>query len=407
MTSLRFIAVLGALTAVSATAVDIMIPAQPEIGRALAASPAAGAALVTGYLLGYGPGQLFWGPLSDRYGRLKPLYFALAGFLAASAVCALAGSLDILFLARLVQGATGGGAPVIARAIARDQGGGPATATLIARMTAIMGLAPLVAPAIGSGVLALGDWRQIFWLLAGFSLLLLLGVRRVLDGPDSERRRPGSRAALPFADYLRLLGPLFRAPEFYLGTAISSSAFLGYAGFLAVGATVAEQRYGVSPEAFGLLFAFNAGSFILGSFAARLAARRLGREAVLLGGAAIALAAGIGLGLIHDRAVPTVLFWSLLCLYLLAFGILLPSATAMALEPGGGSAGLASSLIGAVQVVSGALGTALAASGFAGGLHSTLCLMMAGASAVSFGLALLGRALLRRPAWPAGPADRS
>jgi DHA1 family bicyclomycin/chloramphenicol resistance-like MFS transporter len=385
MGSIGFVFTLGALAAVSATAIDICIPALPEIARAFGASPEAGAALVTGYLLGYGPGQLFWGPLSDRFGRIGPLYVSVLGFLAASIACALAGSFELLVAMRFLQGLTGGGAPAIARAVARDQGGGPDTAALISTMTVIVGGAPLVAPAVGSGLLTLADWRWVFGFLVAFGLMLLACIFLFLG----RRKRRAIRAAVSVSAYVRSVLPLFRAPEFLLGIGVSSSLFCGYAAFLAVGAAVAQSRYGVTAEAFGPVFSIAALAFIFGSMTARQSVRRFQRRWLMLAGAVVALLAGSGLGAISQAHPPMAALWLLLCLYIFSFGLLVPMSTAMALEPAGASAGLASSIIGTVQILAGALSSKLAAAGFFGKTYIALCLIMGVSAVLAFAFALL------------------
>jgi len=393
MKRLGFVLTLGALAAVSATAIDICIPALPEIGRTLGASPEAGAALVTGYLLGYGPGQLLWGPLSDRYGRLGPLYITVVGFVFTSIACALAGSLDFLVAMRFLQGLMGGGAPAIARAIARDQGGGPETARLISTMTVLIGGAPLVAPVIGSALLVVTGWRWIFGFLVVFGILLIVGVFLFLG----RRRRRKRRDATTVAAYARSALPLFTAPEFLLGIGIGSSIFAGYATVLAASAVIAQERYGIAPQSFGPIFSIAALAFMMGSTTARQALRRVSLPRLLLAGAAVAACAGIGLGTAAHAALSLVPLWILICLYTFAFGLLAPVATAMALEPAGGIAGLASSIVGTVQILVGAASSKLVVAGLFGDSYISLCVIIAASAAVTFALALLGQRL-RRPA---------
>ncbi len=390
---LAFVVTLGALAAVSATTVDVCIPAQPEIARAYGATPAAGAALVSAYLAGYGPGQLLWGPLADRFGRRPPLFLSLAGFILASAVCALAGSFDLLLLARGVQGLFGAASPVIARAIARDQGGGAASASLISAMTIVLGGAPLLAPAIGSGLLVLFAWPAIFWFLVLFGALTALSAYLVL----TESLPPAKRIALSPAGRLRGLGRLFAARDFQVGLGISASIFAGYAALLSIGAAVALERYDVAAEAFGPLFTLAAVAFVVGSVAARQGVRRFGVQAVLTLGAGVAGLAGAGLALAAGAALALPVFWGLVGLYVLAFGLLLPAATALALEPAGEMAGIGSSLIGALQVLAGAAGAQLAAAAFWSSSYAALCWVMALAGFLCLAVRLLSLALRRPP----------
>lgn len=252
-------------------------------------------------------------------------------------------------------------------------------------MTVIVGGATLVAPAVGSGLLTLGGWRWIFGFLVLFGLGLLVGIYAFLG----QRRRRPARGAVSVAAYARSVLPLFRAPEFVLGIGISSAVFGGYAAFLAIGAAVAHSRYGVSPGAFGPIFSIAAVAFLFGSMTARQAIRRFGRRRLLLSGALVALAAGAGLAALSEAAPPIAVLWLFLCLYIFSFGLLVPMSTAMALEPAGANAGLASSIVGTTQVLVGAASSELAASGLLGESYVSLCLIMAAGAALAFALTLL------------------
>lgn len=391
MDRLGFVLTLGALAAVSATAIDVCIPALPEIGRTLGASPEAGASLITGYLLGYGPGQLIWGPMSDRSGRMGLLYLAVFGFVVASIGCAFAESLDMLIAMRILQGFTGGGAPAIARAIARDQGGGPETAKLISSMTIIIGGAPLIGPMIGSGLLIFADWRWIFGFLAIFGMMLLAGMVMFLG----KRKRRQQRDWVSGAVYFNSAVFLFRTPAFLLGIGISSSVFAGYATILAASAIIAQERYGIAPQSFGPLFSIAALPFILGSATARAMLRRFPLKRLLKVGAVVAATAGIGLGVARGIDLALIPLWVLICTYTFAFGLLMPTATAMALEPAGGVAGLASSFTGTVQILMGAASSRLVVSGLFGDSYESLCTIIAASCVSIVVLALLSQTAVK------------
>jgi MFS transporter, DHA1 family, multidrug resistance protein len=387
MNRIAFVLTLGAITAISATAIDICIPALPEIGRNLGGSPEAGAALVSGYLFGYGPGQLFWGPLSDRFGRMGVLYVSIVGFIAASIACAFSDSLELLVFMRALQGLTGGGAPAVARAIARDQGGGPATATLISTMAVIVGGAPLVAPVIGSGMLTFADWRWIFGFLGVFGVLLIVAATLFLG----HRRRRDRREWVSVSAYFRSASILFTAPEFLLGIGISSSTFAGYATILGAGAVIANERFGVSAETFGPIFSIAALTFMAGATTARKMLRRLPLRRFLLAGAGVAACAGVGFAIAYNMSLSLVPFWALVCVYTFAFGLLMPTATSMALEPAGHIAGLASSIIGTVQTLMGAISSKLVVAGLFGDSYASLCLIIAVAATSVVCLVLLSQ----------------
>jgi DHA1 family bicyclomycin/chloramphenicol resistance-like MFS transporter len=393
MSRVSFVLTLGALTAVSPATVDICVPAQPEIAAALGASPAAGATLVSAYLLGFGPGQFLWGPLSDRYGRMLPLYFAISGFVVASIVCATTESFTVLIIARAFQGFMGGGAPVIARAIARDQGGGPKTARLLSTMMVVLGVAPLLAPMVGSGLLAVAEWRVIFWALSLFGVLLIVGTLVFVRGRSAHE----VISTVSITRYFAAVVPVLSTRAFLFGTALSTTIFLGYASFLAVGALLAEQRYGISPEAYGPLFAVSAAAFVLGAIVARRVSVRLGQEQLLLIGSIIAAVAAVGMTIFYGRTtIALPLFWAILWVYVFAFGILLPTATAKALEPAGETAGAASSVSGGVGVGAAVIGAELASTQIFNDSYDAVCFMMALSGFSCLATQLLSLALERR-----------
>lgn len=390
--SLGFVLALGALTAVTATAVDIGLPALPRIAAELGADPAAGASLVGAHLLGYGSGQLVWGPLSDRYGRWRPLSLAMGGFALTAVACALAHSFVLLLALRVLLGFLGGAAPVISRAIARDQGGGHITAQLLSSMMIVLGAAPLLAPAVGSGLMTLFDWRAIFWFLALFGCLVLLvsaiHVRpRVAPPPSPEEREP--MRAVPRA-LLNAARRLLGSGDFLVGTGMTSAIFFGYAAFLGGSASVADAVFGVGAGAFGPLFTVGALAFVGGSMLARRLVVRFGVDR-LLGGAGV-WAAIVGLVLLvtatWELSLP--LFWALISCYLLAFGLVLPASTAKALEPAAGFAGLGSSILGALQTLCGTLGAVLIAMAPTPSSHTHLSYVMGGAALASSATFLLG-----------------
>ncbi|MBT5413664.1 MAG: Bcr/CflA family efflux MFS transporter [Rhodospirillaceae bacterium] len=349
---IAFVGTLGALSAVTATAIDISIPAHGEVAAEFGLPASAGAALVTAFMLAYGPGQLVWGMLADRFGRRTVMFVSLAGFLVASAVCATTESFAALLIARAVQGMMAGGAPVAARAVARDMGGGLKTANLLAVMTIILGLAPLLAPLVGSGLLVLFDWRSVFWFLLVFGVAAAAATCAFIP----ETQDPAHRQALSLSRAARNIRFLLGTHDFVFGSALGATSFAGYAAFLAVGAAMAQERFGVSPEGFGPLFAIAAAAFVLGSILVRRMIPRFGLAAALRTGVAIAVAASVPLLITVHMDLGLVAFWAILCLYVSSFGLLMPGSIAQALEPAGAMAGFGASVFGVFTALGGALG---------------------------------------------------
>ena len=378
---LSFVFSLAAITAITATAIDIALPGHPAIGRSFGHSAEAAGVIVSAYFVGYGPGQLVWGPLSDRFGRMPPLYVGIIGFLLMSILCATATSLEALSLYRMMQGIFGGCGPVIARAITRDQGGGKATAKLMATIMMIFGAAPLLAPLVGSSILLVADWRFIFWFLVAFGLALLLVSYFVLaPAAKAHSANKPARAPLSFS----LIKRLFMGRDFLMCTAAISLIFFGYSSMLGVGAAMTELHYGTSPQVFGILFAIAASAVIIGPAISRRIIGTRSLRAPLRLAASIAGVIGIGFLLASFTLVPLWLLWTLVFFYVLSFGIVMPISNTLALEAAGDAAGTASSLLSALPTFAAALGAAASSwvdSAAGPGLfkdgYLALCFMMA------------------------------
>jgi MFS transporter, DHA1 family, multidrug resistance protein len=356
-----FILSLAAITAITATAIDIALPGHPAIGRGFGHTAEAAGVIVSAYFIGYGPGQLIWGPLADRFGRMPPLYIGIVGFMILSALCATADNLETLAFYRMIQGIFGGCGPVIARAITRDQGGGKDTARLMATIMMIFGAAPLLAPLAGGAILLVADWRYIFWFLVGFALVLLL-IARAFIAPATKAHAAANPARNRYRFSFTLVKRLFMGRDFLMGTTAMSFLFFGYSSMLGIGAAMTETHYGTSPQAFGVLFSIAASAVILGPAISR---RIIGTRSLRLPlklGASIAGLMGVAFLSVSTALVPLWLLWTLVFFYVLSFGIMMPVANALALEDAGDAAGTASSLLSALPTIAAAIGAGVASS---------------------------------------------
>lgn len=376
------------LAALSATAVNLCIPAQPVIAEAFGVRKEAGGLVVSAYLLGYGPGQMLWGPLADRYGRIRPLFAGLLGFLLFTIACPFARSFETLTYLRTLQGVFGGSTPVIARAIARDQGGGKKTARLLATISIIFGAAPLLAPILGSALLLVASWPLQFWFLALLTLTLFFAFQVSVRPAVHE----GTGDAVSLRGYWAGSAALFGERDFVVGCGSLSLLVFGYSTLLSVGPALAETRYGVPPEGYGLLFAVPAATTILGPWLSRRLLRtRTAAQALHLG---MLLSAGASVALLPMASgeVPLAVLWGAVTVYVFGLGMALPLGSAMALEPAGENAGIASSLLGALPNIAAALGAAFATSTVFASGYQALCLIMAGSGIAGLLLVLaLGR----------------
>jgi DHA1 family bicyclomycin/chloramphenicol resistance-like MFS transporter len=347
---LRTVVVLGMLSTFGPLSLDLYLPALPQLADELASSPSAAQLTITACLVGLAAGQLVAGPLSDRYGRRRPLLVGLGAYLAASAACALAPSVGVLVLLRLVQGLAGAAGLVIARAVARDLYSGRVLVVFFSRLTLVSGLAPVVAPVLGGQLSRVMDWRGIFLVLAGLgAVLLLAGLAQPESLPPSRRSSGG------LSSTWAAFGMLLR-DRFFLGTALACGlAAASMFAYIAGATFVLQQIYGLSAQSFSLAFGANSvGIMALSELGARLGRHwstvsvlALGLALNLLGAAALAATVLLGLGL------PFLL--GSLFVMVSALGLVFPTATALAMSGYPQQAGTASSLLGLGQFMFGAV----------------------------------------------------
>lgn len=330
---------------------DLYLPSLPELATDLGTSTSSAQLTITACLLGLAVGQLVAGPLSDQFGRRRPLLIGLVGYLVTSLACAFAPTIELLIVLRLLQGLAGAAGVVIARAVARDLYAGRELLIFFTRLILVSGLAPVVAPLVGGQLARVMDWRGIFGVLAGFGLVLVIaGLVGVPESLPPERRTAGGLRA-----NLAGFGELLR-DRLFLGAAFASG-LAGAAMFAYIaGATFVLQRiYGMSPQGFSYVFGVNAlGIVVMSQLGARLARSwtevrvlGLGLSLNLLGALGVLVSVLAGLGLVPLL----VALWVMVS----PVGLVFPTATTLALADYPHQAGRASSLLGLGQYIAGAL----------------------------------------------------
>jgi len=376
------IAVLGGVCTIGPFATDLYLPALPSITAELQASTRSIQLTVTVFLAGLGVGQLFSGPLSDTFGRRRPLLVGLAVFTLASLLCAIAPSAGFLIGARAVQGLAGAAGIAIAMAVVTDHFRDATAAHFLSRLALVSGMAPIVAPIVGAQLLRVTSWRGVYYVLTAIGLALLAGVAVGLrESLPAERRTP---RGLPTA--LRTMVALSHDRRFMGYTFTSALTYAVFFAYLSTSSFVLQDFYGASPTTFSLLFAVNAVGMLLaaqlnGFLLARFSPRALlGASLVMLlaAGAALVVVALVGGLSIFAVAVP---FFVLVA----AMGIATPNVTALALSLHPEVAGTASAEFGTLRLALGAAATPLAT---IGGEVSDLpmALLMAGGAAGALAL---------------------
>jgi MFS transporter, DHA1 family, multidrug resistance protein len=394
---LRLVLVLGALVALGPLTIDLYLPALPTIVGDLATTDAAAQLTLTGTLVGLALGQLLVGPLSDTFGRRRPLLAGVSVHVLASLLCLVAPNVAVLGGLRVVQGVGAAAASVVAMAIVRDLFVGRAAATLFSRLMLVLGVAPVLAPTIGGEVLRFTSWRGVFAVLAVLALLLILmAARAVPETLPAARRRP-----LGLRQTLRTYRGLLRDRTFLGLVLVAGLAMAGLFGYVAGSSFVFQEEFGLNQQQFG--FMFGAGAiFLIGGTQLNAALLRWFEPRALLP-AALALATVAGAALVGVAVADlggllgvvgplwTVLF---------AVGLVLPNAPALALARHGEAAGTASALLGAVQMGVGAVVSPVV--GVLGNDAVAMGLVMAGGAVL--GLAVLLAVV--RP-WTLAPLEAS
>lgn len=259
MLTRKEIILLGTFSAIAPLAIDMYLPAMPALAADLHISARAAGQSVSVFLIGIAAGQLVTGPLSDRVGRRPMILSGLGLFTLASLVAAFAQAFPVLLAARLFQALGACAVMVSGRAVVRDRLDSREAARLFSLLALIGGLAPVLAPMIGAGIIYYGEWRLIFLAMGGFSLVTLLFALPVLVESRSSATAANARSEHPFRSYLALLrNPLLLG---YLATAACNSA--AFFSYVANSATVLIDGYDMTPRTFSILFAANSAGLVI------------------------------------------------------------------------------------------------------------------------------------------------
>jgi DHA1 family bicyclomycin/chloramphenicol resistance-like MFS transporter len=358
---------------------------------------------LSSFFIGISFGQLLYGPVLDRFGRKKPIYFGLLIYLLSSGGCALATSVDALIALRLLQAVGGCAGMVASRAMVRDLFPVEETAKIFSLLVLVIGVSPIIAPTLGGYVASAWGWHAVFIVLVVLAALLLVAIHFYLP----ESYKPNVSLSLRPAAILKGYRDVLVSPPFYTYALTGALAGSGLYAYISGSPVVYMEYFDVSQKTYGLVFAGIAGSLILSSQLNSLLLRRYRSGQIIR--IALFCQTGIGLALV----VGTYAGWwglyettALIALFLSSQGFTFPNSSALSLAPFSINAGSASALMGGMQMGVGAL-TSATVSVFTNGSPLPMTMVMAACALLAFLTLLMGTWRMQRTARKADVAEEA
>ncbi|WP_245620107.1 multidrug effflux MFS transporter [Phenylobacterium immobile] len=336
---------LGAMTAFAPMSIDMYLPSVPTLVHDLKAGPAAAQATLSVFLIGLAVGQLIYGPASDRWGRRPPVAIGVVIFVAASVLCAVAPTMNILLAGRFAQALGGCAAIVVARAVVADRFDADDSARIFSSLALVMGVAPIAAPLLGGLLLSVTGWRGIFVVLAAFGLVIGLATAIFLKESRSEVTRLQAVSESPLDAYRSLLGN-----RVFAGYALACALSVGSAfAYVSSAPNLLIERFGIPPERFGLFFGAIAFSVIASNQLNHILLRHFSSKQVLKYATGATIAAALWLVLATTFAGTLWAIYPPLLLTMAPLGLIQSNASALALALDHTRAGSASAVLGAAS----------------------------------------------------------
>lgn len=378
---------LGLLSAFGPFVTDMYLPGLPSMTVYFDTTASLVQLGITTAMLGLAFGQVIIGPLSDKYGRKLPLMASLWLFILSTIACIFSWNIGAFIFFRFLQGIAGAGGIVISRSVATDCYSGKELAKAFAMISAVNGLAPILAPIGGGIMLKFTNWLGIFAFLLFIGIVLILLCLKLKESLPAERR-----ITVPAFSSFRNFIPLLGKREFMGYVLIQAFTFGTIFAYISSSPFILQEHYRLSPLAYSLCFAINAVALIIGTASAgRFRNIRKG----VVTGVASSFVLSIFTGVTLWLEMPIIYFEIALFLTLAFGGIVLPTSTALALDTERQNAGTASAIFGAISFLAGGIVSPLV--GIGNILHSTAIIMVA-SSAIALLLVCKKRKLLTQPA---------
>lgn len=358
----EFVALTAAMMALTAVSIDIMLPALPQIGTAMGVTDENDRQLIVIlYMAGFAVGQIFFGPLSDHFGRKPMLIAGLAIYIVGTFAALVAGAFPTLLAARLVQGVGAASPRVIAIAVVRDLYGGRQMARVMSFAMMVFIVIPTLAPSIGQALIQLGNWHWTFYAL--LAMAILIAAWSSLRLPETARQALGVERPMPLGEAIRAA---LLSPQTMAYGAAGGFMFGCLLAYVASAQQVFVEVFRTGdafPVVFGAIASvMSAASFVNARLVERLGMRRLSHSALAAFVAvSLVLTATAAMGV---ASLPV--FALLVAVAFFLFGLIAPNFNALAMEPQGHNAGMASSVIGSLSTGIGAVAGGVVAHAFDG-----------------------------------------
>lgn len=362
----KLLVILGNLTAFGPFVTDFFLPCLPELTSYFDASASIIQTSLTAGMLGLAAGQLLLGPVSDKYGRKRPLLCCLALFVLATIGCMLSTSIRIFVLFRLLQGLTGAGGLVISKAIVADTFTAQDLTRNLAILAAIQGAAPIVAPVLGGVAFSLSSWQGTFVVLTDWAVILCFMCRDL-----EESLREEDRLDMPVLQSFRSYIPVLRNGRYLVMNFIQGFASAALMAYISASPFIFQNHFGLSPMMYSICFACNAAGLVIGSAVVmKISNLAKATTAGVTGLVAMCICASAAL----LAALPFAIFEIFLFLMLFCVGMITPVAMTRALNVINGNRGVASAMLGAVPFLLG--GIVAPMTGIGNMLHSTVIIIV-------------------------------
>ncbi len=354
--SFFLILTLGALTALSPFSIDMYLPAFPQIASDLLTTTSKVSLSLSSYFVGLASGQLFYGPLLDRFGRKRPLYFGLIIYIIACIGCLFTKSTDSLIAFRFVQAIGGCAAGVTSMSMVRDLFSTKESSKVFSLLILVLGVSPLVAPTVGGYASIAWGWHSVFVILGLIAFLMLLAARFYLK----ESHHPDRTIVLRLKPIAKNYFNILKVPQFYTYALTTAVGFSGLFVYIAGSPVLFMDVFKVTPLVYGWIFAFNAMGFVFVSQFNILLIKKFENAKILKFGLLLQTIAGIFLcvGTLNDWLGLTATVF-LLFTFLGSLGLISPNASSLALAPFSKNAGSAAALMGFLQMSLGALASSV------------------------------------------------